>query len=152
MFGYVVGSMASLVGKLSLSASQHRDKMMEITQYMLERKLSMATQQKVRHFYAHYLARKSAFDENAILDDLSASLRQEVVMCLNGDVVSKIELFAGQVSVVAVSVASAGTRTVLTIPLFPLLFSVFFAGHRFHCICCFYDAARVLCANGLGVS
>ena len=105
MFGYVVGSMASLVGKLSLSASQHRDKMMEITQYMHERKLSIATQQKVRHFYAHYLARKSAFDENAILDDLSASLRQEVVLCLNGDVVSKIKIFAGQVRAFIVSVS-----------------------------------------------
>eukprot|EP00937_MAST-01D_sp_MAST-1D-sp2_P005789 g5789.t1 len=93
IFGYVVGSMASLVGKLSLSKSQHRDKMLHVRQYMIERKLSVETQKKMRHFYFHYLERKSAFDESAILSDLSASLRQEVIMCLHADVITKIGIF-----------------------------------------------------------
>ena len=89
--------MASLVGKMGLGASQHRDKMREIAQYMHERKLSKTTQKRMRNYYSHYLARKSAFDEDAILADLSDSLRQEVVMHLNGDIVSKIAIFEDQV-------------------------------------------------------
>ena len=89
--------MASLVGKMALGASQHRDKMREIAQYMHERKLTKSTQKRMRNYYGHYLARKSAFDEDAILADLSDSLRQEVVMHLNGDIVSKIVIFEDQV-------------------------------------------------------
>ena len=41
--------------------------------------------------------RKSAFDEERILSELSDTLRQEVVLFLNDDIIDTIALFKGQV-------------------------------------------------------
>jgi hypothetical protein len=145
MFGYVVGSMASLVGKMGLSASQHRDKMREIAQYMHERKLSQDTQRRMRNYYGHYLARKSAFDEDAILSELSDSLRQEVIMCLNGDVVTKISIFEDQVSM---AIREQPTHSVFAggalIDALLLPFRALVTGYGFHLIRGVPHATRIL--------
>ena len=78
VFGYVVGSMQSLVGKLDVGATKYREKMTELKQYMQDKKLGRSTRQKVLRCHELYLSYKSAFDEDAILADLSGSLKLDV--------------------------------------------------------------------------
>ena len=48
VFGYIVGSMASLVGKFDAGAAQYKDRMDELNAYLRERKISKELRQKVR--------------------------------------------------------------------------------------------------------
>lgn len=44
-------------------------------------------------YYEYYLQRKSAFDEDLILGEVSDSLRREVTLFLNMDIIQKIPYF-----------------------------------------------------------
>lgn len=83
VFGYVVGSMASLVGRLNQIKERHNDKLEVLREYMRERKISPKLQQKVRLFYDHYLTNTSMFDEEDILAGLTDVLRREVLLHIN---------------------------------------------------------------------
>jgi hypothetical protein len=85
-----------LVGQLDVGASKQRAKMAEVKQYMRDKKLAKATQKKIVKYYDQYLTQKSAFDEVRILAELSDTLRQEVVMFLNADIIQSISLFKDQ--------------------------------------------------------
>jgi len=96
LFGYVIGSMASLVGKLDIGASRRRDRLVEVKQYLRDRKISKSTRSKVLRYQEQYLDRVSVFNEADILAELSDSLRQELVMFLNAEIIHKIPLFDNQ--------------------------------------------------------
>eukprot|EP00753_Platysulcus_tardus_P013660 PLAT3821.3.p1 GENE.PLAT3821.3~~PLAT3821.3.p1 ORF type:complete len:1960 (+),score=909.62 PLAT3821.3:67-5946(+) len=96
VFGYVVGSMASLVGKLDAGETRHKEKMDEVKLYMRERRLARPLQKKVEHYYESYLAVRSVFDEAEILRELPDQLRADVVMFLNRRIVAKIPFFRNQ--------------------------------------------------------
>jgi len=96
LFGYVVGSMASLVGKMDIGASRRRERLVEIKQYLRDRKISKVTRNKVLRYQERYLDRVSVFNEPRILSELSDSLRQELVMFLNAEIIHKIPLFDNQ--------------------------------------------------------
>lgn len=48
---------------------------------------------RIRKYYKHYLEKKTAFDESAMLSELSTFLRQEVAMFLINDTLLKIPIF-----------------------------------------------------------
>jgi hypothetical protein len=114
VFGYVVGSMASLVGKLDVGATKYREKITEVKQYMIDKQLPKTFQKKVLRYHELFLSHKSVFDEEAILSELSGSLKLEVcahfhvIHCLtihvcaqvlmfrNQDVINNIAIFDGQ--------------------------------------------------------
>lgn len=61
-----------------------------------ERRLCRDLQKRVKQFYEYYLSRKSAFNEDIILAELSSSLRRQVVLFLNRDIITKIPFFNGE--------------------------------------------------------
>jgi CRP-like cAMP-binding protein/voltage-gated potassium channel Kch len=83
VFGYVVGSMAGLVGRLNQIQERHSEKLEVLREYMRERKISPQLQKKIRRFYDHYLTNTSMFDEEDILAGLSDVLRREVLLHIN---------------------------------------------------------------------
>mmetsp|Transcript_139439 Transcript_139439/g.338746 ORF Transcript_139439/g.338746 Transcript_139439/m.338746 type:complete len:346 (-) Transcript_139439:39-1076(-) len=96
VFGYIVGSMASIVNQLNYGDSRYTEKMDEVVEYLRERNVTPELRKKIRKYYEYYLARKSAFDETAILSELSDSLKREAVMHLNKDIIRKIPFFEAQ--------------------------------------------------------
>lgn len=78
VFGYIVGSVAGIVMKLNASAVKYDQKMEEISEYLRDMRVPKKLQEKVVAYYEYYLARRSAFDEDMILADLSDSIRREV--------------------------------------------------------------------------
>jgi len=92
VFGYIIGSMAALVHKIDKS-SIFREKLDIVKEYMRERKLSFALRTKVKQYFEHLFTIHTNFDENEILTDLPDCIRDEVVLFLNRDIVSKIPFF-----------------------------------------------------------
>ena len=84
-FGYIIATMASLVSKLDASTAAYHNKMDAIVSYMKSRNLPKELQMRIRKYYKHYLEKKTAFDESAMLSELSTFLRQEVAMFLIND-------------------------------------------------------------------
>eukprot|EP01029_Cantina_marsupialis_P023538 TRINITY_DN5898_c0_g1_i3.p1 TRINITY_DN5898_c0_g1~~TRINITY_DN5898_c0_g1_i3.p1 ORF type:complete len:906 (+),score=275.51 TRINITY_DN5898_c0_g1_i3:605-3322(+) len=95
-FGYIVGSMASLVGKLHETSARMTERLSFIKEYMRERRLSPDLQNRVLKHFEFFLSRTSVFDEDKILHELNDSLRTDVVLFLNRDIITKIPFFDDQ--------------------------------------------------------
>ena len=57
---------------------------------------SLHWQTRIRRYYKHFLAEKTAFNESEILQELSTFLRQEVAMFLINDTIYRIPIFANR--------------------------------------------------------
>ena len=82
VFGYIVGSVAGIVLKLNASAVKYDQKMEEISEYLRDIRVPKTLRDRVMTYYEYFLARRSAFDEDTILADLSDSIRREVRSCM----------------------------------------------------------------------
>ena len=79
VFGYMLSSIGSLVAAIDRQAALSEEKMDEVKEYMRWRKLPRDLVIRLRRYYTYYYSRKTAFDEEAILRDLTPVLRFEVV-------------------------------------------------------------------------
>jgi len=78
------------------------------------------------------------------LSDLSDSLRQEVIMCLNGDVVTKISIFEGQVSMTMREPTHSSFVGGALIDALLLPFRALVTGYGFHLVRGVPHATRIL--------
>ncbi|KAG9402212.1 Potassium voltage-gated channel sub H member 5 [Aphanomyces cochlioides] len=96
VFGYIIGSMSSLVDQMQTKSMAAKEKMNRVKDYMKERRLPKPLCNRIRRYFEFYMSQKEIADESAFLDDLSDDLRTQLVLHLNRDVVSKISFFSHQ--------------------------------------------------------
>lgn len=92
-YGYVVAMLAALMQGLDANARVYNERMEAIVSYMRQRKFPRALFRRVARYYHHYYLRKTALNEQAILSELSASLRHEVAHFLAHDIFLRTYLF-----------------------------------------------------------
>jgi voltage-gated potassium channel Kch len=95
-FGFVIGNTSALVETMNMQQTVTNQKMAEVKAYMLDRQIPKDLQQRIRTYYTYYLQQKSIFDEELILEEVSAELRGQIVIDASHGVIDKIELFAGE--------------------------------------------------------
>ncbi len=95
MFGYVIGNIAHVITNLHPSRVRYIETMEGINAFMEYRGIPAALQHRIRGYYAYRWEKRLGFDESAILNDLSVSLRGEVSLFLKKDVIEKVPFFNG---------------------------------------------------------
>lgn len=94
VFGYAIGSIAGLWAEMNASNVRFQARMSQINTYIKQERLPTDLGRRLRVYYERYLQRRSAFDEEAILSELSDGLRREVVLVLNRDIIASIPFFS----------------------------------------------------------
>lgn len=80
-FGYVIGTISSLVTNLNVSAALYEERMMIIKEYIISRQLPKHIGKRVRAHFEYYYQNRSVFKERCILTRLPLALRNEMVRC-----------------------------------------------------------------------
>lgn len=83
VFGYIVGNVSQMVGRLDVGAVRQREQLARIKNYMIEQDLPRKMRMRIERFFEFYYQRTSIFDENRILRDLPPNLRRNVVIHIN---------------------------------------------------------------------
>ena len=96
VFAYIVGSMASVVGKFGQTSAVYKERMDEIIEYAKERGLSKAIRRRMLRFTELSLEMKSSYDEEGILSDLPTTLRRDAILHLNRDIIQRVPFFQKQ--------------------------------------------------------
>ena len=91
---YTVGSVAALWNDVHASRVAFDNRMADVAAYVADARLPPALAARLTSYYERYLARRSAFDEDAILGELSEPLRREVVLHINAPAIASIPFFA----------------------------------------------------------
>lgn len=77
-YGYVVGSITSMVANSDLNATAYYERMDLIHAWLTHHKLPMPVKRRLRRYFKSYLSEKSAVKEADIWRDLSPELQREV--------------------------------------------------------------------------
>ncbi len=93
IFGYVVGSIASLIAQLDLADALFKSRMSELDEYLTEQGIPKQLRKECKSCYAFSLSLSSVFDEKALLSGLSPSLRHEILIFVHAQAVDRIPLF-----------------------------------------------------------
>ena len=93
VFGYIVGSLASIMQKFDVHAARYKDKIDEVKEYIKERGLSKELAKKLLRYYEYYMDTKSCFDEERILGELSTNLKRRVILHVNRNNLANIPFF-----------------------------------------------------------
>eukprot|EP00854_Cymbomonas_tetramitiformis_P008696 gene8696-10318_t len=96
VFGFLIGNISTLLETIDVRHAKFKRKMGELRDYMIDRKLPAELQHKIKVYYEQYLNKKSVFEEQAILSELSHTLRNKVVLHGNKDLFTNIEVFSGR--------------------------------------------------------
>jgi len=96
IFGYVIGSIASLISMLDIADALLKAKMTELDEYLSEQGIPKSLKKECKSCYAYSLSLKSVFDERDLLSRLSPSLRQEILITIHQQAVNEIPIFKNQ--------------------------------------------------------
>ena len=93
VFGYIVGNVSQMVGRLDVGAVRQREQMDHIKNYMIEQDLPRKMRFRIERFFEFYYQRTSIFDEKRILRDLPPTLRRDVVIHINKHILRSFRSF-----------------------------------------------------------
>lgn len=93
-YATIIGNVGSLISKFDSSDVVYQRKMEEISIYMAYRRLPIKLQQRIQNYYEYLWSRRKGLDEEDLLQNLPESLRAEVALFLNQDIITKVPFFA----------------------------------------------------------
>jgi len=95
MYGYVIGNIASLLANIDVARANWLEKMEKINYFMRYRQIPLDIQENIRNYYSYLWESRRGYDESHILEDLPSSLRLQVAMFLNRNIIEKVPIFKG---------------------------------------------------------
>lgn len=95
MYGYIIGNLASMLANSDLARTQFRAKMEKIQTFMQYRDVPGDLQDNIRTYYDYLWNNRRGFDESAVLEELPSSLKLQVALHLNKDIIEKVPMFKG---------------------------------------------------------
>ena len=94
-FAYFVGKMSANVQDANKASSRFHQCMRELNEFMVQRQLPPSMQTKIRAFFQYrHLSGKWGFDENALLREMSPTMRAAVILYNNKDAIRRVPWFA----------------------------------------------------------
>eukprot|EP00736_Rhodelphis_marinus_P007637 Rmarinus@m.3765 len=94
VFAFIVGNMTSIIAAGNRRKMIVKDKRALLHEYLHYRQLPPSLANRI-HKYCEFRWRNTVFDEDSVLDELSSSLRFEVIMHLSRDLILNVPFFRG---------------------------------------------------------
>jgi CRP-like cAMP-binding protein len=95
MYGYIIGNLASMLANSDLARTQFRAKLEKIQTFMHYRDVPGDLQENIRQYYDYVWNNRRGFDETVVLEELPSSLKLQVALHLNKDIIEKVPMFQG---------------------------------------------------------
>ncbi|DAZ96285.1 TPA: hypothetical protein N0F65_008318 [Lagenidium giganteum] len=90
-FGYVIGTISSLVANLDVAAALYEERMTTIKEYIISRQIPSPMSKRIREHFEYYYQNRSVFKERKILYRLPSAMRNEMIHHLHEKLVSGIK-------------------------------------------------------------
>ena len=95
VYGYVIGNVAALLANIDPARVRHRELVDRVTAFMRYRQVPAELQRRIHDYYDYLWGKRLGYDESAAISDLPPTLRTEVSLFLNRDILQKVPLFRG---------------------------------------------------------
>ena len=95
MYGYIIGNIATLLANIDVAKANFTEKMERLNAFMKYREVPIELKSKILDYYDYVWESRLGYDESDVLDNLPISLRREVSLHINRDIIEKVPLFRG---------------------------------------------------------
>jgi hypothetical protein len=89
-YGYVSGTIASTLSNMDSRRVSYQQKMDGVKQYMVTREMDGDMQERVVDYYDYVWDRNRGIDVKNLFDDMPITLRSEVALSLNNQIIDKV--------------------------------------------------------------
>ena len=96
MFGFVVGNISNMVGNFNAGLRKEKEQMQRVRNYLREQWTSKRLAKQVISYYENWLQYKTAFAEDALLEQMPRNLKIDIMYFIYRDVIPKVSIFGGQ--------------------------------------------------------
>lgn len=95
MYGFIIGNIANLITNIDIAKTQYSEKMEKISTFMKYRNLPFELQHRIINYYNYLWESRRGYDETAVLQDLPVSLKTQVAIYINKEIIEKVPIFNG---------------------------------------------------------
>ncbi|KAG7398708.1 Potassium voltage-gated channel sub H member 4 [Phytophthora boehmeriae] len=92
-FGYVIGTISTLVTNLDVAAARYEERMTLVKEYIISRRMPKYIGNKIRYHFEYFYQNRSVFKETRILYRLPSALRNEMIHHVHTKYVCSIKYF-----------------------------------------------------------
>jgi len=94
-FGYVLGNIASLLARLDAAREEHLELLSRVESFMSSNDVPAALRTRVREYHRYVWKSRKGYDVSTVLADLPPTLRVEVALFLNAEIIEKVPVLKG---------------------------------------------------------
>lgn len=95
LYGFIIGNIANLISNIDIAKAQYREKMEKINTFMKYRSIPFDLRDKINNYYTYLWDSRRGYDESSVLKDLPISLKTNVSLFLNKEIIEKVPIFKG---------------------------------------------------------
>ncbi len=95
IYGLIIGNIANLVANIDVAKTQFKKKMETINTFLKYRDIPDQIQKKVNQYYNYLWETRGGHNDAQILHDFPLSLKTDISLFLNKDIIEKVPLFEG---------------------------------------------------------
>ena len=93
IYGFIIGSMANIIANIDIAKAHFREQMQNINIFLKFRNIPLDLQKRIRSYYSYLWETRRGYEESSMLSDLPPSLRTEVSLFLNREMIKRVPLF-----------------------------------------------------------
>lgn len=93
MFGYIIGNVATLIVNIDTARADFHTKMEEVRNYMRIKRIPAPIQDRVKNYYNYLWETQHGIHDVDFILTLPKTLRLEIALFLNKDILEKVSLF-----------------------------------------------------------
>lgn len=95
VFAYTVGNIGEMVTRLNLQATQYKEKMTYVNQFLIHKEIPKDIRIKVRNYLEYVWTSKKEIkiEEKEVMEILNENLRDKLTLYLNGRILKDIKVF-----------------------------------------------------------
>ena len=94
MYGYIIGSVSTLITNLDTARANYLEKMEEVNLFLKTRDVPAALQERVRNYYRYLWETHRSTATGTLLEELPHTLEVDLALYLNRDILERVPYFA----------------------------------------------------------
>ncbi len=96
VYGYIIGNISNVISNMDKAKVLYQKKKEDLTTFFKQKKIPSDLQEKIRDYYEYLWVAHNSIDELSVLQDLPSTLKMEVSLFINRNIIEQVPFFSSQ--------------------------------------------------------
>jgi CRP-like cAMP-binding protein len=95
MYGFIIGNISNLIANMDIAKSAHKEKVERINTFLKYKNIPVQLHRRVNNYYDYLWESRRGYNESHVIEELPLSLKTQITIQMNRDLIKKVPLFKG---------------------------------------------------------